>query len=79
MSGLIIPAFFADLLTFLSPCTPPLVRVYLAFISGGNKERKANTGGKIFWTGVTFVFSFVFITLGVIARLLGSAFVFYQI
>ncbi|MEK7376857.1 MAG: cytochrome c biogenesis protein CcdA [Candidatus Margulisiibacteriota bacterium] len=32
--SLIIPAFIAGLLTFLAPCTLPLVPGYLEFISG---------------------------------------------
>jgi cytochrome c biogenesis protein CcdA len=32
--ALIIPAFIAGLLTFLAPCTLPLVPGYLGFISG---------------------------------------------
>ena len=32
--SLIIPAFIAGILTFLAPCTLPLVPAYLGFISG---------------------------------------------
>jgi len=76
---LLIPAFIAGLLTFLAPCTLPLVPGYLAFISGA-KEGK-NERGKIFANGVAFIFGFsiVFIVLGVIAGIFGSAFAPYQI
>ena len=32
--GLVIPSFIAGILTFLAPCTLPLVPGYLGFISG---------------------------------------------
>jgi len=82
MIGLVIPSFFAGLLTFLAPCTLPLVPGYLAFISGtGTIEDREKNRGKIFWNGVAFVigFSLVFIVLGTIAGLIGSAFAPYQI
>jgi len=82
MIGLIIPSFFAGLLTFLAPCTLPLVPGYLAFISGaGAIEERERNRGKIFWNGVAFVigFSLVFITLGTIVGLIGQAFAPYQV
>lgn len=82
MFGLIIPSFFAGLLTFLAPCTLPLVPGYLAFISGaGTREEREKNRGKIFWNGVAFIigFSLVFIILGTIAGLIGSAFAPYQV
>jgi len=77
--GLLIPAFIAGFLTFLAPCTLPLVPGYLAFISGAHGEK--NERGRIFWNGVSFIvgFSVVFILLGVIAGIFGSAFAPYQI
>ncbi|MDQ3090013.1 MAG: cytochrome c biogenesis protein CcdA [bacterium] len=82
MTGLIIPSFFAGLLTFLAPCTLPLVPGYLAFISGtGTIDERERNRGKIFWNGVAFVvgFSLVFIVLGTIAGLIGQAFAPYQV
>jgi len=82
MLGLVIPSFFAGLLTFLAPCTLPLVPGYLAFISGeGGIEEAERNRGKVFWNGVAFIvgFSLVFILLGTIAGLVGSAFAPYQI
>lgn len=76
---LLIPAFIAGLLTFLAPCTLPLVPGYLAFISGSHKERSDR--GKIFWNGVSFIvgFSVFFVLFGVIAGIFGSAFAPYQV
>ncbi len=82
MPDLIIPSFIAGLLTFLAPCTLPLVPAYLTFISGSsirglsntetNKENKA----KVFTNGLFFVlgFSLVFILLGLFAGALGGVF-----
>ncbi|MBI2582711.1 sulfite exporter TauE/SafE family protein [Candidatus Azambacteria bacterium] len=80
-AALIIPAFVAGVLTFLAPCTLPMVPGYLGFISGTSiKDLKdpARAGGakrKIFFSGLLFIigFSIVFILLGTIAGFLGSA------
>lgn len=65
---LLIPSFLAGVLTFLAPCTLPLVPAYIAFISG-NKSKK-----KIFFNGLMFVFGFsiVFIVFGILFGILGS-------
>jgi cytochrome c-type biogenesis protein len=80
MPELIIPAFIAGLLTFLAPCTLPLVPAYLAFVGGasvkdlggGAEARRARA--KVFLNGLFFVlgFSVVFIILGVFAGTLGG-------
>ena len=82
MPELIFPSFIAGLLTFLAPCTLPLVPAYLTFISGsGIRNLKANKTGednkaKVFLNGLFFVvgFSFVFILLGLFAGTLGGIF-----
>ncbi|TSD05601.1 MAG: cytochrome c-type bioproteinis protein [Parcubacteria group bacterium Greene0714_7] len=82
MLGLLIPSFFAGLLTFFAPCTLPMVPGYLGFISGvSTAEERGRHRGKIFWNGVSFIFGFslVFIVLGTVAGLLGAAFAPYQI
>jgi len=79
--GLIIPSFFAGILTFLAPCTLPLVPGYLGFISGvslneiQDPEALKSVRWKVFLNGVFFVlgFSAVFILLGTLAGLGGSA------
>lgn len=77
--SLIIPAFIAGILTFLAPCTLPLVPAYLGFISGVSAKdlqdpliaRRAKR--KIFLNGLFFIlgFSAVFIALGLIAGFFG--------
>lgn len=65
--SLIIPAFIAGVLTFLAPCTLPLLPGYLSFISAGKKT---------FVNGLAFVlgFSAVFIVLGTLIGFVGSVF-----
>lgn len=78
--SLIIPAFIAGILTFLAPCTLPLVPAYLGFISGVSaqdlqdplKARSARI--KIFLNGLLFIlgFSAVFVILGTTAGFFGQ-------
>jgi len=85
--SLIIPAFIAGILTFLAPCTLPLVPGYLVFISGVSvqdlqdplKSKLAHR--KIFLNGLLFVigFSLIFILLGSLFGLGGSALAQYRI
>lgn len=77
--ALLIPAFIAGLLTFLAPCTLPLVPGYLGFISGvslGDLKNPVKSSGvrlKIFLNGLFFVlgFSAVFILMGTLVGFAG--------
>lgn len=73
-------AFLAGLLTFLAPCTLPLVPAYLGFISGvdvsdevdslpAEKHRKIIANAAMFVIG----FSAIFILFGMLAGLVGQA------
>ncbi len=85
--SLIIPAFIAGIITFLAPCTLPLIPGYLAFISGvsvtdlKNPEKLKQAKRKILLNGLLYVigFSLVFILLGTIFGLAGSALAQYRI
>ncbi|MBI2673807.1 MAG: sulfite exporter TauE/SafE family protein [Candidatus Zambryskibacteria bacterium] len=85
--GFIVASFFAGLLTFLAPCTLPLVPAYLGFISGVDQEALKNPATariarrKIFLNGLAFIigFSFVFIIFGVLAGFVGTALAPYRI
>lgn len=85
--SLIIPAFIAGILTFLAPCTLPLVPGYLGFISGVSAQdlqdplKSKSARRKIFLNGLLFVigFSFIFILLGSLLGLGGSALAQYRI
>ena len=85
--GFIAASFFAGLLTFLAPCTLPLVPAYIGFISGvDQKELKdpktaAAARRKIFLNGLAFIvgFSAVFIAFGVLAGFAGTAIAPYRI
>lgn len=81
VAALAFPAFIAGLITFLAPCTLPLLPAYLAFISGvpvsdlGDKEKIAKARKRIFLNGVLYVigFSAVFVLLGSLVGLGGQA------
>lgn len=85
--SLIIPAFIAGILTFLAPCTLPLVPAYLGFISGVSAKDlqdplTAKTAKrKIFLNGFLFIlgFSSVFIILGTVAGFFGQILFGYRI
>ncbi len=84
--SLIIPAFIAGVLTFLAPCTLPLVPGYLGFISGVSLSdlQDSHTSGslrrKIFFNGVLYVigFSSVFVILGGLFGIGGAALLKYR-
>lgn len=80
--SLIIPAFIAGILTFLAPCTLPLVPGYLGFISGASLEdikdpaKAKGARWKIFLNGLFFMlgFSSVFIIMGTLVGFIGATF-----
>lgn len=87
--GFAISAFIAGLLTFLAPCTLPLVPAYLGFISGvstkdldmtdENAVRQARR--KIILNGLFFIlgFTIVFVLFGTLAGVLGQGLTPYRI
>lgn len=78
--SLVIPSFIAGILTFLAPCTLPLVPGYLGFISGASWEdlkdpaKSKKVRWKIFLNGLFFIigFSAVFIILGTLIGFVGA-------
>lgn len=85
--ALIIPAFIAGLLTFLAPCTLPLLPGYLAFISGvsvdelKDKEKAKAARKKIFLNGLFFIagFTLIFVLFGSLAGFFGYKLAIYRI
>lgn len=85
--GFIFSAFIAGILTFLAPCTLPLVPAYLGFISGVSKEdledetKRDEVRRRIFLNGVFFIlgFSIVFIVFGTLAGIIGQGLTPYRI
>ena len=80
MSSLPLPiaAFFAGLISFLSPCVLPLVPGYVSLISGAGVEELKSPQGqlmrRVMVNSVGFIlgFSVVFVTLGAAATELGQ-------
>lgn len=85
--SLILPAFIAGILTFLAPCTLPLVPGYLAFIGGASAADLQDPAKapyirkRIFLNGVMYVigFSLVFILMGSIFGAAGSLLAQYRL
>ncbi|MAF59561.1 MAG: cytochrome c biogenesis protein CcdA [Candidatus Pacebacteria bacterium] len=85
--GFAISAFVAGLLTFLAPCTLPLVPGYLGFISGVPPEdlkdpsKQKEVKRKIFLNGVFFIigFAIIFILFGTLAGVIGQGLTPYKI
>lgn len=79
---LILPAFIAGIVTFLAPCTLPLIPAYLGFVSGGAAPHPYRSGlrWRIFRNGVFYVlgFSTIFVLLGSLFGLGGQAFFAYR-
>ncbi len=71
-SSLLIGSLVAGVLTFLAPCTFPLIPAYIGFITGDGKLTKLQT----IRNGLLFVVGFmgVFVVLGVFASSLASLF-----
>jgi cytochrome c-type biogenesis protein len=86
MTSLPIPiaAFFAGLVSFLSPCVLPLVPGYVSLISGvGVEELKSHESQllrKMMLNSISFIlgFSVVFITLGAISTEVGQLLARYK-
>lgn len=84
---LIISSFIAGMLTFLAPCTLPLVPGYLGFIGGvslgdlQDPEKARLARKKIFVNGLFYVigFSMVFVALGSLFGLGGVVFAKYRL
>jgi cytochrome c-type biogenesis protein len=80
MSGIPLPfaAFFAGILSFLSPCVLPLVPGYVSLISGTSVEnlqsREHRLLRSVMTSSLMFIlgFSVVFVSLGAVATTLGQ-------
>lgn len=86
MSNLPLPlaAFFAGLVSFLSPCVLPLVPGYVSLIAGVGldelKAPKSSIRKKILMNSIAFIvgFSIVFVTLGAISTEVGQLLARYK-
>jgi cytochrome c-type biogenesis protein len=77
-----ISALIGGLLTFLAPCTLPLIPAYIAFIGGGNQHGETGrfSRQRLFVNAVFFVlgFSLIFILFGMISGVLGTYLILYR-
>jgi cytochrome c-type biogenesis protein len=86
MSSLPLPiaAFFAGVISFLSPCVLPLVPGYVSLISGAGVEQlqEQNSGllRKVMLNSIAFIigFSIVFVSLGAISTSVGQLLAIYK-
>lgn len=84
---LIIPVFIAGIITFIAPCTLPLVPAFLGFISGislkdlKNKDKIKKYKSKVFLNSIMFVFGFtiIFVIFGSLVGFLGKSLINYKI
>jgi len=70
-------AFFAGLISFLSPCVLPLIPGYISYISGTSLDKLVKKKGNLVILKTIFFtlgFSFVFISFGSTATLIGKFF-----
>lgn len=78
----VVSAFVGGLLTFLAPCTLPLIPAYLAFIGGaaGDKSKGKSVRRRLLLNALFFVlgFSLVFILFGMVSGALGTYLVLYR-
>jgi cytochrome c-type biogenesis protein len=77
MNATLSIAFFAGLISFLSPCVLPLIPGYISYISGTSLEKTIEKKKNLIVIKTIFFtlgFSFVFIILGSTASLIGKFF-----
>jgi len=68
-------AFFAGLISFLSPCVLPLIPGYICYISGASLDKLIEKKNNLVFIKTVFFslgFSIVFISLGLTASFLGT-------
>ncbi len=82
----IVSAFFAGILSFLSPCVLPLIPSYVSFITGislkdfSDKQRRTETTMITLINSLAFIagFTFVFISLGALAGFAAESITTYK-
>ncbi len=74
-------AFFAGLISFLSPCVLPLIPGYISYISGSSHNKLIKKGDNLTVVKTIFFtlgFSLVFIAFGSTASFIGKFFLIYS-
>lgn len=76
-----IPALVGGILTFLAPCTLPLIPAYVGFLAGADKDEKAAARGRRIMLNAllfTLAFSLVFVFFGLVSGAIGQFFVLHR-
>lgn len=80
-----ITAFLGGILTFLAPCTLPLIPAYIGFLAGGIKKEESDNGSRSLRSGIflnallfTIGFSLIFIFFGTISGTIGKFFILHR-
>jgi cytochrome c-type biogenesis protein len=76
-----ISALVGGILTFLAPCTLPLIPAYIGFLAGADKDENARTRGRRIMLNAllfTFAFSVVFVFFGLVSGVIGQFFVLHR-
>ncbi|MGB0757270.1 MAG: cytochrome c biogenesis CcdA family protein [Patescibacteria group bacterium] len=87
LESLLLPAFIAGIITFLAPCTLPLVPGFIGFISGSSINKTDSTNDsrlirrRVIINAALYVlgFSVVFVVLGILFGMLGSVLAPYRV
>ncbi len=81
----LISAFLGGILTFLAPCTLPLIPAYIGFLAGGVKKEDSGSRSRslrlnIFLNALLFTigFSVIFIFFGTISGTIGKFFILHR-
>ncbi len=81
----IISAFLGGILTFLAPCTLPLIPAYVGFLAGGIKKNEGDTNSRSLRQSIilnallfTIGFSLIFIFFGTISGAIGKFFILHR-
>jgi cytochrome c-type biogenesis protein len=79
-------ALLGGILTFLAPCTLPLIPAYIGFLGGSSSSGSTQLGNKvalrrrIYWNALLFVlgFSLIFIIFGLVSGTLGKFLILHR-
>ena len=71
----LVTVFIAGLLTFIAPCTLPLIPAFIGYLAGNTNNQKKTL---LVTAGFTIGFSLVFILFGLAAGFIGTSIIAYR-